>query len=57
MLFGGDKVDEAPWTNEKSLRTYLDVATATAARVMHIAEPYADLLHDRTLVGAIFCTS
>ena len=52
-----DLMADGRWSNEQSLKIYLDVATAIAARTMHLAEPFTYLLRDRTQIGPIFCSA
>ena len=49
-----DLMDDGRWGNEQSLKVYLDVATATAARTLHLADAYKPLLREPRAVGPIF---
>lgn len=49
-----DLKDAGRWGSEQSLKIYLDIATAMAARTLELATPYQRLLEDMTLVGPIF---
>ena len=49
-----DLMVDGRWASETSLRTYLDVATATAARTLREASVHRPLLLDHRLVGPVF---
>ena len=49
-----DLKDAGRWASEISLKTYLDIATATAARTLQAAGRHQHLLVDRSAIGPIF---
>jgi len=49
-----DIMDDGRWSNEKSLKMYLDVAMAMATRTLTLAQDYQYLLQDYYDIGPIF---